>query len=476
MKTFDLLKTIALGFLSIGYGDCSGDSRNRPQLPAQWGHLPPQSKKNSPTVPLSIMCLNTDTNYAVEKSKKPIYQKGEELIKQQINSDLGKAGILKPFDSMDLSDLHKLKLALEKKILKQVYGVQFDLNAQSYSCDQTDFENDILRKAHIEQMGPFSQFIKNKAGTELTGRLGQSESQRGNIVYTPSYILNILYDSVSRLDTVMDIGGSIGIQAFPILTTGAKVTVVDLSARDINQLEIKTPSDLQQNLITVVGKFPDIQPPAQQTWIESFTVILMSHVAHYLTGSELRKGIKEINLWLKPGGRFYFQALTPYSNPYKWRMLIAEDLRKEGVEWPGFFSGEEKRNFARENPGREVILFEENGMPDSGHPISPEIIKRELEASGFKISYINYGSFDEELAGKTYPVSYQELERYVKRLVNRIPTGEETSIRERLETMPELLALADKDALDYEEQVNDPDIPAIGLTTMETVMVIAIKS
>lgn len=51
----------------------------------------------------------------------------------------------------------------------------------------------------------------------------------------------------------------------------------------------------------------------------------------------------------------------------------------------------------------------------------------------------------------------------MKRLVNKIQTDEETSIRERLETMPELLAFADADVLNYEKQVNDPNIPAIGL-------------
>ncbi len=507
-------------------GICADSSGKRPPIPSEWMTVPkPAEEKTGPFSNILIQCGSMTRGYG-GNAPNEISNWGRRALTEKINTGLQRIGVNKPLAELNITDIPYI---LDSQI-QQEYDVSTTQNNRVFYCHINSLKNHFAFRAaklQIDQelqkrgipesvvhnsllfndfssywhnittprlltndevqkiikrivdtqiMGPFSGFV-TPSGTHnrLEGDFGWTSSAKGNIVFTPSYILNILYDSIGSQDTIMDIGGAIGIQAFPLLTAGAKVTVVDLSDTDLKKLTDSIPHDLRQNLETITANFPNSTNLNRQDWKNKFNIILMSHVAHYLTGDELRTGIQSIWKWLKPGGRLFFQALTPYSNPYAWRMFQDEEAQKQGAEWPGYFTESEKIDFKNQFPEKNVTMFDKHSMPNSGHPISPQIIQRELENNGFEVTYINYGSFASNLIGKTYPVSYQELEAYVKRHIIPISTEDEKQIHDKLSEFPDLLEATEIDADLYKEQATNPRSAITPLQTMSTIMVITKK-
>ena len=77
---------------------------------------------------------------------------------------------------------------------------------------------------------------------------------------------------------------------------------------------------------------PDAHLPDNQ-----FAAILCSRVFHFLTGDEIDASLANMYRWLKPGGRLYLVADTPYGI---WRNFIPvwDANHEQGVRWPGYMS------------------------------------------------------------------------------------------------------------------------------------------
>lgn len=465
--------TVLMG--SFGLPQAMEKPTRRPSLPKEWVSTQESPSATSSPFDLLLICSTQTRGYLGMNSlgfaPESVYEQGREQILNLINADLRRSEITKTFDELTERDSAALRRAMQNKTLQEDYQVLVEVKDNAYYCF-SPLSSIIDSQTKKYLIGPLEEVL---AESNTTGKnMGLAGSHLGNVVYTPSHILNSLFDSVQPGDLILDIGGSRGIQAFPMLSRGANVTVADLNSQDLLALERSLSPDLRNRLDTVVGHFPTAPVFSDQGWLEKYKFILMSHVAHYLTGPELREGLQKIYSWLKPGGFFYFQALTPYSNPYQWRMLIAEGQQAGGHEWPDYFSTEEKQDYNKTNPTK-VRMYHGRNMPDYGHPISPRIIQRELEAAGFQVESINYATFSPGLTDIIYPVTYQELERYVKNLVNPIPYQEKEEIAQKLAKYPALLKLANEDAENYANQVQNPEGRGVSLKTMETINVIARK-
>jgi hypothetical protein len=184
--------------------------------------------------------------------------------------------------------------------------------------------------------------------------------------------------------------------------------------------------------------------------------------------------------WLKPGAKFFFQALTPYSNPYKWRAWTADKLLKLHHEWPGWYGKWNKE--AQFLTG--LNDYEHGGqMPDFGHPIHPQILERELRSAGFKIEYLNYSAI---YAQEKSPITYQDHDKFVKRDSSK--DGEETQkafllkIYRKLENYPKFRQALEEDHKIYQDAINKrkdlthPEEPILSLqNSMNAVVAIAVK-
>lgn len=132
---------------------------------------------------------------------------------------------------------------------------------------------------------------------------------------------------------VLDIGVAYGVATIPVLQSSkVKVFANDIDVRHLEILFKRTPIEFQDRLVTVLGEFPhqlDFEP-------ETFEAILASRVIHFLRGDDILTAFEKLYSWLKPGGKLFLTALTPYTGNFKAFIPIFEERVKSRQKWPGY--------------------------------------------------------------------------------------------------------------------------------------------
>ena len=182
---------------------------------------------------------------------------------------------------------------------------------------------------------------------------------------------------------VLDLGCAYGVVTIAALEVGGTVTACDLDQRHLDILLDKTPAKFHPKLERVQGCLPNIDLTPN-----SFSAIICSRVLHFLDGSAIDASVRNMYSWLKPGGRLYLIADTPYGI---WRKLIPifEQKKKTGERWPGMMIGlENYLPYARKNPRFDG--------PPFMNLLDPEILERICTDAGFQVqrsSYIDRADF-----------------------------------------------------------------------------------
>jgi SAM-dependent methyltransferase len=147
------------------------------------------------------------------------------------------------------------------------------------------------------------------------------------------YADDFIYFAGQSDDPVLDLGCAYGVATIAALEAGATVTACDLEQQHLDILIEKTPEKLRANVTCVTGQLPNIEFPE-----ESFGAVLCSRVLHFLDGAAIDASVRNMYSWLKPGGRLYLIADTPYGI---WRKLIPifEQKKAKGERWPGLMIG-----------------------------------------------------------------------------------------------------------------------------------------
>jgi SAM-dependent methyltransferase len=184
-------------------------------------------------------------------------------------------------------------------------------------------------------------------------------------------------------DEVLDLGCAYGIASLGVLEAGGRVTACDLDQGHLDILTDKTPEPQRARLRTVQGKLPYVDLPEA-----SYGAILCSRVLHFLDGSAIDASVRKMFSWLKPGGRLYLVADTPYGI---WRKMIPifETKKASGERWPGLMIGlENYLPYARTD--RNI-----DGPPFM-NLLDPELLSRTCTEAGFTIeraSFIDRSDF-----------------------------------------------------------------------------------
>ncbi len=174
------------------------------------------------------------------------------------------------------------------------------------------------------------------------------------------------------IDTeVLDVGCAYGIATRAALDNGARVLACDMDSRHIDILEHETPEKFRPNLRTAVGVLPQLDFPEQ-----SFGAILCSRVLHFLLPDEIRVTLDKMYSWLKPGGRVFLIADTPYTGFWFSTAPEYERRKSAGEEWPGFIADISTLLQSGEVP---------DGMLSYLNPLDPDMLERECERSGFVV-------------------------------------------------------------------------------------------
>jgi SAM-dependent methyltransferase len=181
---------------------------------------------------------------------------------------------------------------------------------------------------------------------------------------------------------VLDIGCAYGVATLAALAAGARVCACDMEPKHLELVRERTPPEQRARLRTVPGAMPDVQFPPN-----SFDAILASRVLHFLEGPDVSRTIAAMHAWLRPGGRVYLVADTPYMP--QWSRIVPgyEAAKARGEPWPGRIA-----DFSQfMSPGARGPAFL--------NTLDPDLFTRECAAAGFEV--LRSGFFGMERLGAT---------------------------------------------------------------------------
>ncbi len=171
---------------------------------------------------------------------------------------------------------------------------------------------------------------------------------------------------------VLDIGCAYGVATLAALERGARVLAVDMEPGHVEILAQRTPPGHRARLRTGVAVLPDADFERG-----AFAALLAARVLHFLEGRDVRAVIGRMRTWLRPGGKAFLIADTPYTG--YWTSLAGryeERKRDPACEWPGFIDDIRPLFAGRPLP---------EGTPLSLNPMDADILARECERAGFVV-------------------------------------------------------------------------------------------
>ena len=195
----------------------------------------------------------------------------------------------------------------------------------------------------------------------------------------------IAFSAKQYPELVLEIGAAYGVTTHAALKMGANMVVNDLDERHIKILIEKTPAELRHHLHPLVAKMPELgfEP-------DSFMAILACRILHFLSGSDLRIAIQNIASWLKPGGKLFIVAETPFVGTLKGFTPTYLEHVKSKQEWPGFMD-----DIYQYVPQRAADL------PPIFHALDPVILCREANNAGLIVEEARF------FARPEYPTDLQ---------------------------------------------------------------------
>jgi SAM-dependent methyltransferase len=188
--------------------------------------------------------------------------------------------------------------------------------------------------------------------------------------------------AAERGDEALEIGCAYGVATIAALNAGAHVTACDMDERHLAVLKSRVPQALRKQLKLQTGTLPNIDLPENH-----FGTLLCSRVLHFLPGDEIDQSVSNMFRWLKPGGRLFLVADTPFGI---WRKFVPtwESNLAKGERWPGFMV--KPVNYLPYEPSSD----------DVGPPIMnllvPDLLRRTCEQAGFiidKASFVDRSDF-----------------------------------------------------------------------------------
>ena len=172
-------------------------------------------------------------------------------------------------------------------------------------------------------------------------------------------------------DESLDLGCAYGVATLPALAGGARVLACDMEPKHLEILRERVPAGDLPRLRTQPGTMPDVQFPA-----ESFGAILCARALHFLKGSDIGITILRMRQWLKPGGRIFLIADSPYAGPWYTRAAEYERRKAEGCPWPGYVDDYRSLLSPASNPAEH---------PSFINPLDPDILRRVVAGARYEV-------------------------------------------------------------------------------------------
>ncbi len=194
-------------------------------------------------------------------------------------------------------------------------------------------------------------------------------------------------------NSVLDIGCGYGNTLLGMLPTskGQRVIFNDLSSEHLEIIVRRLEKRKYAHNNNYNGDFylnNKLFPDEMDFPDNSFSSILFSYVAHYLTPTEIEVGMQKMYDWLIPGGRVYYRVLSINAHPFYFYRNEYERRKTEGDRWPGYIESLQNIDL----PGKPTT-----GFPDSIHPHGVDELTRLAEETGFTLNIISKSTTYKEL-------------------------------------------------------------------------------
>ncbi|MBM3737382.1 MAG: class I SAM-dependent methyltransferase [Acidobacteria bacterium] len=174
-----------------------------------------------------------------------------------------------------------------------------------------------------------------------------------------------------RESPAVDLGAAYGAAALAALDAGAWLIANDLDATHLEELVRRAPESARDRLTVRVGRFPE----ALEFGPGSLGAVHASNVFHFLTGNQIRLGLTQIARWLRPGGRLFIQAATPYQAPFTAFISEYETRAARGDRWPGWVE-----RISEFSSHRQL-----GQMPRSVHLLTAPLLAARVEDAGLVV-------------------------------------------------------------------------------------------
>jgi SAM-dependent methyltransferase len=169
----------------------------------------------------------------------------------------------------------------------------------------------------------------------------------------------------------LDLGCAYGVATLPALAAGARVLACDMEPRHLEILAQRVPAADRARLRCQPGTMPEVSfPPG------SFAAVLCARALHFLRGEGIEATVRGMHDWLKPGGRVFLVADSPYTGPWYTRAPQYEARKAAGDPWPGLVEDYRSLLPATSNPA---------GHPTFINPLDPDVLARVARAAGFEV-------------------------------------------------------------------------------------------
>jgi SAM-dependent methyltransferase len=176
----------------------------------------------------------------------------------------------------------------------------------------------------------------------------------------------------------IDIGAAYGVATLAALATGAEVISCDPDERHLQICAERAPVNEQNRLKLLQGSLPDEIPLEK----ESVGAIVCSRVLHFLRGDEIERSIQNMFRWLKPNGKVYLIADTPYNQFFKAFQPLYEAQKQRGDPWPGQI----------DQPSVWIPEKYASCLPNYFHTLDPDILTRVCTTAGFHVERAGFFS------------------------------------------------------------------------------------
>jgi SAM-dependent methyltransferase len=168
----------------------------------------------------------------------------------------------------------------------------------------------------------------------------------------------------------LDVGAGFGAATVAALAAGGWVIANDIAAEHLAEVARRAEAYSGRLTLRHGALADDLHFDAG-----SLGAIHCASVLHFLTGRKLERAFRQFALWLRPGGRLFIHAATPFQAPFARFVPEFERRLGAGEVWPGWVAN------TREYSEHRLLVQ----MPTSLHLLDPTVLRRLAGSHGFAV-------------------------------------------------------------------------------------------